>query len=183
MLAERRLPPSALELEITEESLMEDRARARSILSALRDYGVKIAVDDFGTGYSSLAYLRDLPIDELKIDKSFVFPMSDQPRAIALVESIISLGHSLGLTMVAEGVENGHAYRALARLGCDQAQGYYLSKPLPAARLDTWLADAGARGRGPAPGNGPRPRGARPCCVRPRGARPCGARPDRVRRR
>lgn len=141
MLAERRLPASVLELEITEESLMSDRARARTILSALRDYGVRIAVDDFGTGYSSLAYLRDLPIDELKLDKSFVFPMSGDPRAISLVTSVIDLAHSIGLLAVAEGVENGHAYRTLTRIGCDQAQGYYLARPLPAARLERWLAE------------------------------------------
>ena len=141
MLAERRLPASALELEITEESLMADRARARTILSALRDYGVKIAVDDFGTGYSSLAYLRDLPIDELKLDRSFITPMSDDPRAVALVSSVISLAHSIGLLLVAEGVENGHAYRTLTRVGCDQAQGYYLARPLPAERLERWLAE------------------------------------------
>lgn len=141
MLAERRLPASALEVEITEESLMSDRARARTILSALRDYGVRIAVDDFGTGYSSLAYLRDLPIDELKLDRSFVMPMSDDPRAVALVSSVISLAHSIGLLLVAEGVENGHAYRTLTRVGCDQAQGYYLAKPLPADRLEAWLAE------------------------------------------
>ena len=138
MLAERRLPASALELEITEESLMSDRARARTILSALRDYGVKIAVDDFGTGYSSLAYLRDLPIDELKLDRSFIMPMSDDPRAVALVSSVISLAHSIGLLLVAEGVENGHAYRTLARVGCDQAQGFYLAKPLPREKLELW---------------------------------------------
>ena len=141
LLAERRLPAAALELEITEESLMSDRARARTILSELRDSGVRIAVDDFGTGYSSLAYLRDLPIDELKLDRSFVFPMSDDPRAVALVTSTIGLAHSLGLRMVAEGVENGHAYRTLARIGCDQAQGYYLSRPLPAEQLGPWLAE------------------------------------------
>jgi diguanylate cyclase (GGDEF)-like protein len=148
-LAERRLPASALELEITEESLMADRARARKILSALRDHGVKISVDDFGTGYSSLAYLRDLPIDELKLDKSFVLPMSDDPRAVALVTSTIGLAHSLGLRMVAEGVENGHVYRTLARVGCDEAQGYHLAKPLPADELELWFArreqDAKAR--------------------------------------
>jgi EAL domain-containing protein (putative c-di-GMP-specific phosphodiesterase class I) len=139
-LAERRLPASVLELEITEESLMADRARARKILSALRDHGVKISVDDFGTGYSSLAYLRDLPIDELKLDKSFVLPMSDDPRAVALVTSTIGLAHSLGLRMVAEGVENGHVFRALARVGCDEAQGYYLARPLPADELERWFA-------------------------------------------
>ena len=128
---------------------MSDRARARTILSALRDYGVRIAVDDFGTGYSSLAYLRDLPIDELKLDRSFVMPMSDDPRAVALVSSVISLAHSIGLLLVAEGVENGHVYRTLARVGCDQAQGYYLARPLPADRLERWLVDREQRAEVP----------------------------------
>ncbi|MCV2393091.1 EAL domain-containing protein [Actinotalea sp. M2MS4P-6] len=139
MLAERALPPHALGLEITEEFLMTDRARARTVLTALRDHGVRISVDDFGTGYSSLSYLRDLPIDELKLDRSFVFPMSDDPRAAALVGSTVTLAHSLGLHMVAEGVEDGRAYDELFRLGCDTAQGYWMSRPLPAVELAQWL--------------------------------------------
>jgi len=139
LLAERRLPASALQLEITEKFLMADRDRARSILTRLRDHGIQIAVDDFGTGYSSLAYLRELPIDELKLDRSFVFPMSDDARAAALVFSTIALAHSLGLRMVAEGVENATALTELARHGCDQAQGYHICRPIPAAELDHWL--------------------------------------------
>jgi EAL domain-containing protein (putative c-di-GMP-specific phosphodiesterase class I) len=139
LLAERRLPASALQLEITEEFLMADRDRARSILTRLREHGIQIAVDDFGTGYSSLAYLRELPIDELKLDRSFVFPMADDARAAALVFSTISLAHSLGLRMVAEGVENATALSELARHGCDQAQGYYICRPIPAAELDHFL--------------------------------------------
>ena len=118
---------------------MSDRDRARTILHRLRDSGVQISVDDFGTGYSSLAYLRELPIDELKLDRSFVFPMADDPRAAALVVATIYLAHSLGLRMVAEGVENAGALAELTRHGCDQAQGYYLSRPVPAAELDLWL--------------------------------------------
>ena len=140
MLAARGLSPSALQLEITEEFLMVDRDRARDILTRLRRYDIQISVDDFGTGYSSLAYLRDLPIDELKIDRSFVFPMADTARAAALVASIIALAHSLGLRIVAEGVETEVAYTELARLGCDQAQGYFISRPVPAAELDHWLS-------------------------------------------
>jgi len=132
------LSASALQLEITEEFLMADRDRARTILTRLRDLGVQISVDDFGTGYSSLSYLRDLPIDELKLDRSFVFPMADDARAAALVISTIGLTHSLGLRMVAEGVENHVALTELTRHGCDQAQGYYLSRPIPAAELDHW---------------------------------------------
>ena len=122
---------------------MADRNRARNILTRLRDLGVQISVDDFGTGYSSLSYLRDLPIDELKLDRSFVFPMADDARAAALVISTIGLTHSLGLRMVAEGVENHVALTELTRHGCDQAQGYYLFRPVPAAELDHWL-DEGA---------------------------------------
>ena len=139
MLAARGVPPGALQLEITEEFLMADRDRARSILTRLRDGGVQISVDDYGTGYSSLSYLRDLPIDELKLDRSFVFPMADDARAAALVASTIALAHSLDLRMVAEGVETDVAYTELTRLGCDQAQGYFMSRPVPAAELDHWL--------------------------------------------
>jgi diguanylate cyclase (GGDEF)-like protein len=145
MLASRGLTASALMLEITEEFLLSDRARARDILDRLRDSGVQIAVDDFGTGYSSLAYLRDLPVDELKLDKSFVFPMADDARSAALVASTIALAHSLDLRMVAEGVENQAAYDELVRYGCDQAQGYLMSRPVPAAVLDLWLASRGTQ--------------------------------------
>ncbi|WP_024287157.1 bifunctional diguanylate cyclase/phosphodiesterase [Cellulomonas sp. KRMCY2] len=140
MLAARGLEPRSLQLEITEEFLMADRDRARAILTRLRHSGVQISVDDFGTGYSSLSYLRDLPIDELKLDRSFIFPMADDARAAALVASTIDLAHSLGLRMVAEGVETDVAYTELTRLGCDQAQGYFMSRPVPAAELDHWLS-------------------------------------------
>lgn len=140
MLAARGLPPAALQLEITEEFLMADRERARSILTRLREGGVQISVDDFGTGYSSLSYLRDLPIDELKLDRSFVSPMADDARAAALVASTIGLAHSLGLRMVAEGVDNEVTYAELKRLGCDQAQGFFMSRAVPAAELDYWLS-------------------------------------------
>src|SRR5450759_2434039 len=140
MLAARGVPPGALQLEITEEFLMADHDRARSILTRLRDGGVQISVDDFGTGYSSLSRLREMPIDELKLDRSFVLPMADDARAAALVASTIALAHSLGLRMVAEGVEIEVAYAELKRLGCDQAQGFLMSKPLAAAELDHWLS-------------------------------------------
>ena len=139
MLAARGLPTSSLQLEITEEFLMADRDRARAVLTRLRRSGIQIAVDDFGTGYSSLAYLRDLPVDELKLDRSFITPMADDPRAAALVASTIGLAHSLGLRMVAEGVEDQTTYDELRRLGCDEAQGYHLSRPVPAAELTAWL--------------------------------------------
>jgi len=140
MLAARGVPPQALQLEITEEFLLADRDRARSILTQLRDSGVQISVDDYGTGYSSLSYLRDLPIDELKLDRSFIIPMTHDARTLALVSSTIDLAHSLGLRMVAVGVETTGAYTELIRLGCDQAQGYLMSRPVPAAELDQWLS-------------------------------------------
>ncbi|TFC26794.1 EAL domain-containing protein [Cryobacterium sp. TMT2-18-3] len=139
MLSARGLLPTALMLEITEDFLMADRDRARDILTRLRASGIRISVDDFGTGYSSLAYLRDLPIDELKLDQSFIFPMADDARAAALVASTIDLAHGLGLKMVAEGVENSVAYDELVRYGCDFAQGYFMSRPISAAALDEWL--------------------------------------------
>jgi len=141
MLDARGVPPAALQLEITEEFLMADHDRAWSILTRLRNGGVQISVDDFGTGYSSLSRLREMPIDELKLDRSFVLPMTDDARAAALVASAIGLAHSLGLRMVAEGVETKVAYAELRRLGCDQAQGFLLSKPVPAAELDDWLSN------------------------------------------
>jgi EAL domain-containing protein (putative c-di-GMP-specific phosphodiesterase class I) len=140
MAAERGLSPAVLVLEITEDVLVADRDRACLVLATLRDMGVRIAVDDFGKGYSSLSYLRELPIDELKLDKSFIQSMTDDSRATALVVSTIDLAHSLGLDMTAEGVENEDAYRALSDYGCDVAQGFFMSKPVPAAELDAWLA-------------------------------------------
>ena len=140
MIESRELPASALTLEITEEFLMADRERAKDVLARLRGGGIRISVDDFGTGYSSLAYLRDLPIDELKLDQSFVFPMAEDARAAALVASTIDLAHGLGLRMVAEGVENEVAYDELVRYGCDYAQGYFICRPVAAADLDLWLA-------------------------------------------
>jgi diguanylate cyclase (GGDEF)-like protein len=140
MLRERKLPASALVLEITEDFLMVDRDRARGILTELRSNGIQIAVDDFGTGYSSLAYLRELPIDELKLDRSFVLPMDTDPRASALVASTIALAHSLGLRIIAEGVESREIRNELQQLGCNNAQGYFVSRPVTAQELDGWLA-------------------------------------------
>jgi diguanylate cyclase (GGDEF)-like protein len=138
-LRERDLPSEALELEITEDFLMGDRERARSILSDLRRLGIRVAVDDFGTGYSSLAYLRELPIDELRLDRSIVQPMGEDPRAAAIVRSTIELAHSLGMTMVAEGVEDGETAGQLALSSCDKIQGFYFSKALPSAELELWM--------------------------------------------
>ena len=138
-ICDRDLPAEALELEITEDFLMGDRERARAVLSDLRRLGIRVAVDDFGTGYSSLAYLRELPIDELKLDRSFVMPMGEDPRAAAIVRSTIDLAHSLGMTMVAEGVEDGQTAGQLAMSRCDKIQGFFFSKALPADELELWM--------------------------------------------
>jgi EAL domain-containing protein (putative c-di-GMP-specific phosphodiesterase class I) len=133
LLDEHSLPACALELEITESVIMLDPQRAREVLEALRRLGLRIAVDDYGTGYCALAYLRDLPIDELKIDRSFVARVTTDPRSAAIVRSSIELAHALGLRVVAEGVEDQEALDAVAGFGCDYAQGYHFSRPLPAA--------------------------------------------------
>jgi len=129
------IEPSYLELELTEGMLMADPRRAMEILSRLKEVGVGLSVDDFGTGYSSLAYLKDLPVDAIKIDRSFVMGMENEPRNAAIVRSTVDLGRNLGLEVVAEGVETQAAYDELARLGCDYAQGFLLARPLPAPEL------------------------------------------------
>jgi len=110
------------------------------VLTRLSALGARISIDDFGTGYSSLAYLKRLPVDELKIDRSFVQHLATDENDTAIVCSTIGLGHSLGLRVVAEGVEDERAWNLLAGMGCDVAQGYYLSRPLPASELDAWLS-------------------------------------------
>ena len=139
LLAGFGLPASALKLEITETTLMVDPVRSGEVLGALRALGVRIAVNDYDTGYSSLAYLQQLSVDELKLDKSFVLPMLQDPGAAAIVRTTIDLAHSLGLRLVAEGVETDAHLRELARLGCDLAQGYHLSRPIPPDDLTPWL--------------------------------------------
>jgi len=139
MLQERGLAAQALELEITEDFLMADRARAQLILAGLRERGIRVAVDDYGTGYSSLAYLKELPVDDLKLDKSFLQGVTEDERAFAIVRSTIMLAHSLGLRLVAEGVEDADTSAKLAEAGCDVEQGWYYAKALPPEELESWL--------------------------------------------
>jgi diguanylate cyclase (GGDEF)-like protein len=144
LLSRWEVSPSLLELEITESTILADPVRAMQILSRLDEMGVRLAIDDFGTGYSSLAYLKRLPVDELKIDKSFILGMEDSENDAVIVRSTIDLGRNLGLRVVAEGVETSTAWNRLASLGCDIAQGYYLSRPIPAAELTEWIRARGA---------------------------------------
>ncbi|MBB5640070.1 putative bifunctional diguanylate cyclase/phosphodiesterase [Cryobacterium roopkundense] len=140
LVSERGLAPHVLILDVSEDFLMTDRAWAKEVLLRLQGVGVRIALDDFGSGYSSLSYLRDLPIDDLKLGSSFISPMDENPRAVALVASAIGLAHSLGLRLIAEGVESSTTYAYLARHGCDVVQGPFVAGPLSAAQIDVWLA-------------------------------------------
>jgi len=139
-LAAARLPAAALTLEITETAVMHDLTRSLGVLQELRALGVRLSVDDFGTGQSSLAYLKRLPIHEVKIDKGFVTGLADDRGDAAIVRAAIDLGHALGLRVVAEGVEDGTTQALLAGWGCDLVQGYHVSRPLRAADVDDWLA-------------------------------------------
>ena len=133
-----KLNPESVSLEITESAVMEDPAHALVILEHLQAMGVGLAIDDFGTGYSSLAYLKRLPVDELKIDKSFVIGLARDPDDAAIVRATIDLAHHMGLTVTAEGVEDAAVLQTLRRLGCDRAQGHYVSPPLAPAELERW---------------------------------------------
>ena len=141
LLRKHELPPAKLELEITESSIVADQVRALDVLGRLDEMGIGLSVDDFGTGYSSLAYLKDLPVRELKIDRKFVNNMTEDGDDAFIVRSTIDLGRNLGLRVVAEGVETQAVWDQLAELGCDTAQGYFLSRPLPAADLTGWLLE------------------------------------------
>jgi len=154
LLEKWELPSDALKLEITESVLMAEPTRAMRVLTQLSSMGVGLSLDDFGTGYSSLAYLKELPVDEIKIDRSFVMNMARDENDAMIVRSTIDLGKNLGLRVVAEGVETQEIWRLLAALDCDVAQGFYLSRPLPAAEFGQWFR-MHVRARATGGGNGP----------------------------
>jgi diguanylate cyclase (GGDEF)-like protein len=133
------IPPDSLVIEITESTLMADPKAARDRLLQLRNMGLQLSIDDFGTGYSSLSYLKTMPANEIKIDKSFIIGGMRDQKDVALVRSTIELGHSLGFKVMAEGVENEETLDRLIEFGCDLAQGYHISRPLPADALTAWL--------------------------------------------
>ena len=132
LLAQHGLDAGALTLEITESALVPFPQRSLDVLTRLHAMGVRLVIDDFGTGYSSLAYLKRLPVDEIKLDKSFVVDMLSDPNDAAIVRATIDLAHNLGLRITAEGVENAAIWAALRAMGCDAGQGYYLGRPTPA---------------------------------------------------
>jgi len=140
LLARHDTPPGELELEITEDTLMRDPNRALQVIARISELGVEFSLDDFGTGYSSLAQLRRLPVRTLKIDRSFIMNMTNSEEDANIVRSTIQLGHSLNLSVVAEGVETPAELHELERYGCDIAQGFHLSRPIPPEQIPEWLA-------------------------------------------
>ena len=141
LLARWGIPPSELVLEITETTLMADPIRTKDVLNRLRGLGIQIAIDDFGVGHSTFSYLKHLPVNEIKIDRSFVQDMHHNESDAAIVRSTIELAHSLGLAVVAEGIENEETWAQLSGMGCDVAQGYFLSRPLAPDAFSLWLEE------------------------------------------
>ncbi|MFO1436324.1 MAG: EAL domain-containing protein [Gammaproteobacteria bacterium] len=138
-LKETGLSGTRLEVEITESILLQDIENTLEALHRLKEMGIRVAVDDFGTGYSSLSYLKRFPLDRLKIDKSFVHDVTDDPDDQAIASAVINLGHSMGLVVIAEGVETQEQLKMLGKMGCDGAQGYFFAKPMPADEMGRFL--------------------------------------------
>jgi EAL domain-containing protein (putative c-di-GMP-specific phosphodiesterase class I) len=128
-------------IEVTEDSFVADPEQARFTLQDLRANQVQTAIDDYGTGFSSLAYLRELPVDELKMDRSFVSTILSDPRSRVIVDSTNQMAHAMGLRLVAEGVEDNDIATELSRLGVDLLQGYHIARPMPADQLSAWARD------------------------------------------
>jgi EAL domain-containing protein (putative c-di-GMP-specific phosphodiesterase class I) len=141
LLAAHDVPAHLLELEVTESAIMIDPVRAQQMLEQLSALGLRISIDDFGSGYTSLGQLTSLPVSELKIDRSFVMTMAEDPGNAMIVQSIVDLGHNLGITLVAEGVETEQSLTTLVGLECDVAQGYHICRPIPAAAFESWWAE------------------------------------------
>jgi diguanylate cyclase (GGDEF)-like protein len=148
LLQRHAVDPARMCLELTESTVMEDPSHALEVLHRLHEIGFQLAIDDFGTGYSSLAYLKRLPVDELKIDKSFVRGLVGEGDDAAIVRATIDLAHVMGLSVTAEGVEDEAVLKALRRLGCDRAQGYFISPPLKSEELEEWFMNARSSRRG-----------------------------------
>jgi EAL domain-containing protein (putative c-di-GMP-specific phosphodiesterase class I) len=146
-----QLEPGDLILEVTESQVMADPERTLPILNRLAEIGARLSIDDFGTGYSSLAYLKQLPVTEVKVDRSFVAGLAVDHQDVAIVRAIVDLAGSLGMRVVAEGVENQPTLQRLAGLGCDRVQGFLFSRPLPAADVLSWMENHAAQGQHQSP--------------------------------
>jgi EAL domain-containing protein (putative c-di-GMP-specific phosphodiesterase class I) len=141
LLAKYQVAADDFMLEITEGTVMQDADKALTVMHGLRQRGFQLAVDDFGTGYSSMAYLKKLPLNELKIDKAFVLNLAETQEDMLIVRSIIELGHNLGFKIVAEGLENVASLKILDQMHCDMVQGYWISKPMPDCDFVAWLSN------------------------------------------
>jgi EAL domain-containing protein (putative c-di-GMP-specific phosphodiesterase class I) len=139
-LHEAKVASELLEVEITESVLTADPARARAIVTRIGELGPTTTIDDFGTGYSSLAYLKNLPVHALKIDRSFVLGMTDNEHDATIVRAVVDLAHNLGLRVVAEGAEDMAVWERLRLAGCDEVQGFVLAQPMPSAQATDWLS-------------------------------------------
>jgi diguanylate cyclase (GGDEF)-like protein len=146
LLRDSAVPPRLLRLEVTESAVMVDTELTIGVLRDLHRLGVRLSIDDYGTGYASMVYLKRIPVDELKIDRSFIEDVTYNPNDELLVRSAVDLGHSLGLTVVAEGVERREQAEVLRKLGCDVAQGYHFARPMPTDQFLSWLLERGVRG-------------------------------------
>ena len=138
-MTKANIPASNLVIEVTEDSFINEPERAREVLQEIRSHDVQISIDDYGTGFSSLSYLRDLPVQELKIDRSFITEINRDPRSRMIVASTVQMAHALGLRTVAEGIEDAATAADLIAMGVDVLQGYHLSRPLPPEQVETWI--------------------------------------------
>jgi len=139
LLFKYNIPPKCLDLEITENIVMTDIKTAMNTIVTLQNMGIKVSIDDFGTGYSSLAYLRELPIDKIKIDRSFITEVASNDSDFTIVKSMIELSHGLGKRVLAEGVETREQLDLLRNIGCDAVQGFFISRPVPESELAKYL--------------------------------------------
>jgi EAL domain-containing protein (putative c-di-GMP-specific phosphodiesterase class I) len=137
-ISEHGIEPSALQLELTETAVMDDIGYAVTVLAQLKELGVKVLLDDFGTGHSSLAYLARLPLDKIKIDKSFISRIENDVASKAITGAMISLGRTLDLEVVAEGIESANVLNYICRQGCNQGQGFYLGRPMSGETFESW---------------------------------------------
>ena len=141
IIRESGVNPSELELEITERITIEDSEKSVEILSSLHNMGINISIDDFGIGYSSLSYIQQFNVDRLKVDKSFIQQAPDNENSVSIIRAILAMGHSLGLSLTAEGVETEEQYRFVVDAGFDELQGYYFSRPLDVASFEKFYLE------------------------------------------
>jgi EAL domain-containing protein (putative c-di-GMP-specific phosphodiesterase class I) len=174
------LDPTSLVIEITESTLMRDADATVRRLREIKDLGVLVAIDDFGTGYSSLAYLRQFPVDALKIDRSFIAAMADSPESGALIHTLVELGRTLGLETLAEGIEDNDQLHKLQQEHCDRGQGFVFSRPIEPEAIEAFVLEAAESGRAAAIAASVRARDVADVVTDPAGADPAGTAPPSI---